>query len=270
VSNQHYKSKTIKAKFRIADKLPELWDTETGRILTAPEYMKLEDGRMEVTLRLEEAGAVFVVFRKALVEESVNNFKPTKEIAKLTFTKDWNVSFDGAGAPEPIVMKALMDIAKHENADVKYFSGTIIYKNTINVNELKEGVKMILDLGEVNVAAKVFVNGQSVGTLWKRPFSIDITPALKIGMNDFKVEVANLWINRVIGDQELPDDSEWTTNMGSTAKGMGLLKIPDWVKEGKESPTGRKAFVGWKWDHIKGKDLLPSGLVGPVSIRVEQ
>lgn len=272
VSNQHYKSKTIKAKFRIADKLPELWDAETGRIITAPEYMKLDEGGMEVTLRLEEAGAVFVVFRKTLVEESVNNFKPTKEIAKLTFNKDWNVSFEGSGAPEPMVMKALMDIAKHDNADVKYFSGTIIYKNTINVNELKEGVKMTLDLGEVNVAAKVFVNGQSVGTLWKRPFRIDVTDVLKIGMNDFKVEVANLWINRVIGDQELPDDSEWTTNrnMGTTAKGMGLLKIPDWVKEGKVSPTGRKAFVGWKWDHIKGKELLPSGLVGPVSIRVEQ
>jgi hypothetical protein len=84
------------------------------------------------------------------------------------------------------------------------------------------------------------------------------------------VNVANLWINRVVGDQELPDDCVWTTNTGSTAKGMGLAKIPDWVIEGKESPTGRKAFVGWKWEHLKGKELLPSGLVGPVSINLEK
>ena len=268
VSNQHYKPKTIKAKFRVAFKLPELWNADTGEVITAHEYRKLDDGRMEVTLRMEEAGSVFVVFRKALIEERANNFKPAKEIDKLTFTTPWNVSFDGAGAPETIVMEELMDIAKHEATDVKYFSGTISYENQINVDKLKEGTKMILDLGEVNVAAKVFVNGKSVGLLWKRPFTLDITDTLKTGKNEIKVDVANLWVNRIIGDQELSEDSEWTTNTGSTAKGMGLAKIPDWVIVGKESPTGRKAFVGWKWDHIKGKELLPSGLIGPVSIRV--
>ncbi len=84
------------------------------------------------------------------------------------------------------------------------------------------------------------------------------------------MEVANLWVNRIVGDQELPDDCEWTTNTGSTAEGLGLAKVPDWVKENKESPTGRKAFVGWKWTHMKGKELVPSGLVGPVSIHVEK
>ena len=179
-----------------------------------------------------------------------------------------NVSFEGAGDPEPFVMVELMDIAKHDATDVKYFSGTISYENKINVDELKSGTKMILDLGEVNVAAEVFVNGKSIGLLWKRPFTLDITDALKIGTNDLKVNVANLWINRVIGDQELQEDCEWTTNTGSTAKGMGLAKIPDWVIEGKQSPTGRKAFVGWKWEHIKGKKLLPSGLLGPVTIQM--
>jgi hypothetical protein len=105
--------------------------------------------------------------------------------------------------------------------------------------------------------------------LWKRPFATDITGALKTGTNTIKVNVANLWINRVIGDQELPEDSEWTTDTGSTARGMGLARIPDWVTEGKESPAGRKAFVGWKWEHIKGKEPLPSGLIGPVTITME-
>jgi len=269
VSNQHYKAKTLKAKFRISNKLPELWDAETGKIITAPEYKKLADGRMQVTLRMEDAGSVFVVFRKALTEENANNFKAAKEIAKLKFTTPWNVSFDGVGAPDPIVMNELMDISKHDVTDVKYFSGTISYENQINIDELKEETKMILDLGEVNVAAEVFVNGKLAGTLWKRPFKLDITNNLKTGSNGIKVNVANLWINRVIGDQELPEDCEWTTNTGSTAKGMGLAKIPDWVFEGKESPTGRKAFVGWKWGHIKGKELLPSGLIGPVSVNIE-
>jgi len=269
VSNQHYKAKTIKAKFRISDKSPELWNAETGDIITAQEYRKLDDGRMEVTLRMEEAGAVFVVFRKALTAESANDFKPTKTIEKLTFTAPWNVSFDGNGAPLPMVMKTLKDISQYKADDVKYFSGTISYKNQINIEELKEGAKMTLDLGEVNVIAKVFINGKLTGTLWKYPFSIDVTDALKKGKNDLKIDVANLWVNRIIGDQKLPEDCEWTTNTGSTAAGLGLVKVPDWVIEGKESPTGRQAFVGWKWEHFETKELLPSGLVGPVSIRME-
>ena len=119
------------------------------------------------------------------------------------------------------------------------------------------------------IIAKVFVNGKLAGTLWKYPFSIDVTDALKKGNNDVKIDVANLWVNRIIGDQKLPEDCEWTTNTGSTAKGLGLTKVPDWVIEGKESPTGRKAFVGWKWEHFETMEPLPSGLVGPVIIRME-
>lgn len=270
VSNQHYKAKTIKAKFRVTDKLPELWDAETGEIITAPKYRKLSDGRMEVTLRMEEAGSVFVVFRKGLTKEKANNFKAANEIDRFAFTSLWKVSFEGTGAPEAIVMQDLTDISKYDDDDVKYFSGTITYENQINIDKPNEGTKTILDLGEVNVAAEVFVNEKSVGVLWKRPFRIDISKYLVQGVNQVKIDVANLWINRVIGDQELPEDCEWTTNTGSTAKGMGLAKIPDWVIEGKESPTGRKAFVGWKWEHIKGKELVPSGLVGPVNIHVEE
>lgn len=270
VSNQHYKAKTVKAKFRVADKLPELWNAETGEVTTASEYQKLADGRIEVTLRLEEAGAVFVVFKDKLTAEKASNYKAPQTLEQLAFNTPWQVSFDGSGAPEKIVMPKLLDIAKHENEDVKHFSGTITYENQITVNALDNNAKAILDLGEVAVATEVFVNGKSAGILWKRPFKIDITKHLTAGANTIKVDVANLWVNRVIGDQKLPDDCEWTSNTGSTAKGLGLAKVPDWVKEGKESPTGRKAFVGWKWGHLDGKEPVPSGLIGPVSLDILQ
>jgi len=269
VSNQHEQAKTVKAKFRISDKLPELWNAETGEIMNAPEYRKLADGRMEVTLRMEEAGSVFVVFRKELEQDGANAFVAQEIIAELKFSEPWNVSFKGNGNPESIVMKELQDISSLESDDHKYFAGMIRYENTIEVNQEQAGAAMILDLGEVHVTAEVFVNGKSAGVLWKRPYKLDISDALMEGLNNIKVDVANLWVNRIVGDQELPDDCEWTTNTGSTAKGLGLLKVPDWVIEGKESPTGRKAFVSWKWEHMKGKELKPSGLVGPVSICVK-
>ena len=53
------------------------------------------------------------------------------------------------------------------------------------------------------------------------------------------------------------------------AKGFGLLKIPTWVKKEEESPTSRKTFVGWKWEHLEDKELMPSGLLGPVFLNIE-
>ncbi len=77
-----------------------------------------------------------------------------------------------------------------------------------------------------------------------------------------EVKVANLWANRLIGDDRTyADDCEWN-------EWGGVEKIPDWVKRGEKSPTGRITFTTWK--HWKKDDpLQPSGLMGPVSIRVE-
>ncbi len=270
VSNQHNYAKVANAKFRINDKLPELWDPETGEIRTAPEYNKLDDGRIQVTLRMEDGGSVFVVFRKNLTKESASDYKAPEVIRQLSFNSPWQVSFDGAGAPEKIELSEPIDLSKHRDPEVAHFSGTISYQNQIDIGELDDQSNAILDLGQVEVAAEVFVNDQSAGILWKRPFRIDITEYLKEGTNKIRVDVANLWVNRLIGDQKLPEHAEWTTNTGSTAAGMGLEKVPDWVIRGEESPTGRKAFVSWKWNHLENKELVTSGLIGPVQMLIEK
>jgi hypothetical protein len=61
--------------------------------------------------------------------------------------------------------------------------------------------------------ARVSVNGREMGTLWKAPFRLEITPALQPGENRLEIAVANLWLNRLIGDQALPPESRvaWTT-----------------------------------------------------------
>ncbi len=266
VSNQHEQPKSINAIFRVSDKQPELWDPETGAIVYASDYQKLPDGRMQVTLHFEEAGSVFVVFCSSLQKESSNERNVFVEAEAKSFDTPWEVSFDGNGAPDNMIFDQLIDISKHNNDLVRYFSGTIIYENTIHVDDVAAEALAILDLGQVEVTAEVFVNDQSAGLLWKRPYRMDISEHLKEGENLVRVEVANLWVNRIIGDQKLPDDSEWTTNTGSTARGMGLSRIPDWVKEGRDSPTGRKAFVSWKWEHLGEKEPVPSGLIGPVQI----
>jgi hypothetical protein len=90
---------------------------------------------------------------------------------------------------------------------------------------------------------------------------VDVTGIVG-GKNELEIEVVNLWPNRMIGDEELPDDSE--RNPDGTLK-----KWPQWVLDGKPSPTGRFTFTSWRlWR--KGSPLLESGLLGPVQLQSVQ
>ena len=78
-----------------------------------------------------------------------------------------------------------------------------------------------------------------------------------------EVKVTNLWPNRIIGDEQLPEDSE--------RREGALQSWPQWLLDGKPSPAGRYTFaVNRHWK--KSDPLFPSGLIGPVTLRpsVEQ
>jgi hypothetical protein len=52
--------------------------------------------------------------------------------------------------------------------------------------------------------AEVIINGKSLGVTWEPPFRVNVTDALKKGENNLEIKVTNLWVNRLIGDQQ-PD-----------------------------------------------------------------
>ena len=87
---------------------------------------------------------------------------------------------------------------------IKYFSGTATYRRTLDVQRawLAGGSHVELDLGAVKSLAEVLVNGRSLGILWKAPYRIDMTDALKSGGNQLEIRVTNLWPNRMIGDKQ--------------------------------------------------------------------
>jgi hypothetical protein len=147
---------------------------------------------------------------------------------------------------------------------VKYFSGTATYRKTFAApaSFIARDRRLYLDLGRVEVMAGVRLNGKDLGVLWKEPYCVEVTGALKPGENALEVEVVNLWISRQIGDEQLPEDSERNPN--------GTLKRwPQWLQEGKPSPTGRYTFTSWRlWQ--KDSPLVESGLLGPVKLRAAQ
>jgi hypothetical protein len=183
--------------------------------------------------------------------------------APLEIGGPWAVAFDPQwGGPAKVVFDKLEDWSQRGEEGIKYYSGAATYRTTFKVGPdvLKPiDSRWYLDLGKVAIMAEVAVNGKKLGTLWKSPYRVDVTGALRPGDNLIEVKVVNLWINRQIGDEQLTDDCD--RNADGTLK-----RWPKWVLEGKPSPTGRYTFSSWKlWK--KGDALQQSGLLGPVTLR---
>jgi len=173
----------------------------------------------------------------------------------------WEVTFPPRlGAPDHVTFDKLISWSLHGDPGVRYFSGTATYSTTFDVPAeiISKSRALYLDLGNVAVIAQVKVNGRDLGILWKEPFRVEIGEAVRAGNNTLDVKVTNLWVNRLIGDEQLPEDSDRFPN--------GLLKAwPQWVLEGKPSPAGRLTFVTCRiWS--KDSPLQQSGLLGPVKL----
>jgi hypothetical protein len=95
---------------------------------------------------------------------------------------------------------------------IKYFSGTATYLKSFEVAEalVKGDTRIELSLGELRNVAEVTLNGKNLGILWKPPYKVDVTGLLKPGKNELKVEITNLWANRLVGDAKLPRDKRVT------------------------------------------------------------
>ena len=260
--------------FRTVGFEPELWDAESGSCVPAANW-RIEGGRTVVRVPFNVCGSKFVVFRKKSGERGRKG-KGRGEIGRdgktIDLTGPWVVSFPheflpnamARGAEEKVIFDKLVSWSERPEDGVKYFSGTAVYEK--RVEKVEGAEKVILDLGEVREVCEVTVNGKTFEPLWRPPYRLDITSALAPSQPlVLSIRVANLWANRLIGDdRQFKSDCEWTAN----AQGEeGIKEIPQWVKEGKPSPTGRHTFTTWR--HWRASDdLLPSGLLGPVRLLV--
>ncbi len=176
--------------------------------------------------------------------------------SELGLTGPWSVR----SAAFDTVFSKLISWPQSSDDRVKYFSGTATYTTEFNLDRrpLSPDVSLELDLGDVNVFADVRINGKSIATLWKAPYRVNIDGYVEEGINRLEVDVTNLWPNRLIGDDSLPEDYEMNGNR--------ISKWPDWLGSDVARESGRTTFTTWKhWS--KTDELLPSGLCGPVVIR---
>jgi hypothetical protein len=143
----------------------------------------------------------------------------------------WQVTFDPnwGGPDKPVTFTTLEDWSKSEEKGIKYYSGSATYKKSFECPSLAKNRRVYLDLGVVKDLAEVSLNGKKLGTVWCAPWRIEITDAVRAGSNDLELVVVNQWVNRLIGDSEVPQKERvtWTThnpyNSQSTLRPSGLL-----------------------------------------------
>jgi hypothetical protein len=240
VSNQENNSVKAQCGFRVSGKQPQIWNAVTGEIISATAF-EIVEGRTVLPLEFAARGSLFVVFRKPIKPTkgtSTANFAKLTRIAELT--GPWTVKFDPKwGGPESVVFEKLVDWTQREEPGIKFYSGKATYHKTFDLPKTAQGIKnrLYLDLKRVRNVAQVRLNGKDLGVVWTSPWRVDITQAVKPTGNQLEIDVVNLWPNRLIGDAALPPEKRLTkTNV---------------TKFKKNTP------------------LLPSGLLGPVSVMVE-
>ena len=233
VDNRTENPAEVNAVFRVAGRVPQLWHAETGKI--EPVSYAIANDRTTIPLRLGPWGTVFVVFRKPATSNSVT-LPAITENAIASIDGPWKVAFQpGRGAPDSITMDRLSDWSQSEDPGVKYFSGEGTYTAELQAKPewFKKGARLWIDLGDVKNLAVVTINGKQLEETWHAPYRVDATSALKPGRNEISIKVVNSWVNRLIGDEQ-PGATKYT-------------------------------FADVK-PYKATSPLVPSGLIGPVSV----
>ena len=227
LSNQTDEEQVFTPEFRVTGMQPELWEATTGSIRDLSAF-KQKEKATAVPLKLAPYESVFVVFIKPAKKENDTNIESNYPPWEMVddFKGPWTVNFDTTwrGPGEPVVFESLIDWSTSTDDRIKYYSGTAFYHNTFTIDKSEKEKMLIIDLGALTAMAKVTVNGKYAGGVWTVPYQLDITNLVKHGENEVKIELVNNWMNRVIGDQKLPEKERITWSFVQPYNAKSLLQ----------------------------------------------
>lgn len=232
VNNRNDRAESIDGRFRVTGMKPEIWRADTGG--AEPVSYRMQDGVTVVPLQFLPEESFFVVFREPTSVLSAE-FETPAWVEAGGVDGPWDITFQpGRGAPASTTLERLASLSEHTDPGIRYFSGTANYSTQFDLPDgVQPGDSLLLDLGRVGDVAEVLVNGDRAGIAWKAPNRVDVGSAVRAGSNALEVRVANLWVNRLIGDAQ------------PGAEKIAFTTVPTYEPDA---------------------PLRPSGLIGPVRL----
>lgn len=227
ISNQHSNQMNVAPELRVKGLQPELWEPTTGIIRKLPEYI-LTDTGIRIPLMLESYESVFIVFRDKITEsETLSGDKENfpQPVIMTELNNQWTMTFKKESDSDIIYeTDKLTDLSQNENNYIKYYSGEVVYQTIFDLKEKPVNEKTFINLNEVCVMAKVWINDKYAGGVWTPPYRVDITDYIIDGKNNIRIEVATTWQNRLIGDLNLPENQRNTWTMTHSLKATDKLR----------------------------------------------
>jgi hypothetical protein len=172
-----------------------IFDPNTG--VSGIAQIKTEGDHSKIYLQIKP-GQSFIIktfTNKKITGKSFSYYE--KQDQTIAINSKWRLSFL-AGAPAIKKTFHLDTLTSWTglNDSTKVFAGTGKYEVSFQMPNVKAD-DWLLDLGTMDVSARVKVNGQDAGIVWAVPFQINIGRFLKKGENHLSVEVTNLPANRI-------------------------------------------------------------------------
>ena len=264
--NKSEKRIDLKIRFRIHDKIPELWHPNHGSRRILPVVDETDSG-ITVQLAFQPSEAYFLVFHDTAEDTNSNDFPyvMTDKNGSYTYQTSndrdieyhvsdlpspvaiegaWEVRFPhGWGAPDIVEFPELISWISADDDGIRHFSGIASYHKSFELTDewFMENNVIQLDLGRVEEIAAVYLNGEYIETSWYAPHIIDISSAARIGPNHLVVNVANVLNNQLVMDAKRPFEHRKLKS--------NITKLPNaWMNPFAE------------------QELLDSGLIGPVNV----
>ena len=201
---------TFEATLRVTGKAPELFDPVTGRITRLARYKSARNGtRITIDIR-DRSDSCFIVFRDKPSQPSVVDVADIagpvppatldlffdqghKLTAETAMAGTYTLTMSDGAKRQLVIGETASSLAiegpgKATNMDEQGYSA--LQETSFELPAgFGNGQRVALNLGEVSVMAKVTLNGKTFNTLWRPPFTLDVTDTLNPGRNQLQVLV---------------------------------------------------------------------------------
>jgi len=205
---------SFNARFNTGDKIPWLWDPQTGdrRVFPQGELPNI------LSIRLDPLQSMLLVFEPELTGTP----SPPQPEALEKFVNlegPWQVTLEPIiGQRSRRTIDHLIDFGTSDDPVLNTFAGTAVYRTTFKIPDNA----CVLDLGEVADISEVTLNGKPIGVRWFGRHVYQIDQAIVPGENTLEIKITSVLYNYCHSLKDNRTASSWTNRSREPAP-AGLL-----------------------------------------------